>query len=362
MTSTISNVQPKTTGIVNLDLSDVTALVDSLFERTRKMMTANISNTEIASSAGKLHHHHHHSIAYSGGIDSSLVAALVYRTSADLQKTVAGQEHPHDDHTVTAVLGVSPAVSAEQIQSAEQIASYIGVPFVMIPTNEGSQEMYIANTGQACYACKSELYHTLIHHTIAKYHDSSTPIKSVHTQQPHYNLLYNGTNADDCLDPTRVGLVAAAKYNVLSPLDHVTKQQVRMVSKHIGLPNWNVAANPCLRSRLALGVPATREHLQRIELAERFVRQQLWNKQHDNSTSSGVPISVETNLRVRLLAQQRACIEIDTELVKDITDIYHTHQKEWDELFVKELQFSSLTIRPFRSGSVASSSSSVNAV
>ena len=262
-------------------------------------------------------------------------------------------------------MGISPAVSLEQIRQAEDVALHIGIPFVKIPTEEGSNETYIANNGQACFACKSELYTKLIHHTIANYtsqhqmnitrninnnrSDDDMPGLQQPLQQQStlenshvYQKVYNGTNADDCLDPTRVGLIAASQYNVISPLNTMTKEQVRQIAKHLQLPNWNVASNPCLRSRLAIGIPATKQHLQRIERAERYIRQQLNDM-----------ITVETNLRVRLLAQQRGCLEIDAMYVETVTNLYYTHQKEWDEVLLNELQFSSFIIRSFRSGSVA---------
>lgn len=77
--------------------------------------------------------------------------------------------------------------------------------------------------------------------------------------------LYNGTNLDDLSDPTRVGLLAASKFNVYSPLSKLPKVEVRKLAKHLGLPNHNYAASPCLRSRLAFGVEATSDHLRKIE-------------------------------------------------------------------------------------------------
>lgn len=372
--------------IVNTELDDVTQLVDRLFKRTRLLMTttnrvySNNSNGQQDENKDNQIEQFYHTIAYSGGIDSSLVAAVVYQISLDLNdevgntssNTTSATTVPQHHH-VSAILGISPAVSLEQIRQAEDVALHIGIPFVKIPTEEGSNETYIANNGQACFACKSELYTKLIHHTISKYttQNHMNFMKNINynhrvdnnmseLQKPlqqqsalensHvYQKVYNGTNADDCLDPTRVGLIAASQYNVLSPLNTMTKEQVRQVAKHLHLPNWNVASNPCLRSRLAIGIPATKQHLQRIERAERYIRQQLYDI-----------ITVETNLRVRLLAQQRGCLEIDAAYVETVTNLYCTHQKEWDQVLLEELQFGSFLIRSFRSGSVAATPASVS--
>ena len=364
---------PNSTRIIDADRETVTQLVDQLLERTRHLMTTttttaaaaavtatNGSNEDNKTKTHRIKQQFHHTIAYSGGIDSSLVAAVVYQISQELNGYESSSimslnpTEPPQRHNVTAVLGISPAVSMEQIQQAEDVALHIGIPFVKIPTEEGTNETYIANNGQACFACKSELYTKLIHHTIANYtthppidvvlgSQPPQPLPSTMLQNTHiHRKLYNGTNADDCLDPTRVGLIAASQNNVLSPLNTLTKEQVRQIAKHLQLPNWNVASNPCLRSRLAMGIPATQQHLQRIEHAERYIRQQLNDM-----------ITVETNLRVRLLSQQRGCLEIDTRYVDSVTNLYQTHHNEWDQMLLHELQFRSFTIRPFRSGSVA---------
>lgn len=277
----------------SLEAQDATLLTDNLLDFTRSLMNGS----------------QHHIIAYSGGIDSSVVAALVHRSRSP-------------DESVQAVLGLSPAVPSDQIALAEEVAQVIGVPLEQIPTTEGSDATYIENSGQACLACKTHLYSCL--ESIAA-HASS-----------HSKRLYNGTNADDLQDPTRLGLIAADRFDVQSPLQRTPKEQVRIVGRHLGLPNWNYAASPCLRSRLAIGVEAVPHHLQRIELAERYVRHSLG-------------LDATHNLRVRLLSGNRAMVEVEDgylELAKDGLD-------QWQGHFLDDLEFESVDVRCFKSGSVA---------
>ena len=110
--------------------------------------------------------------------------------------------------------------------------------------------------------------------------------------------LYNGTNADDLQDPTRLGLIAAERFHVQSPLRKSTKDQVRLAGRHLGLPNWNYAASPCLRSRLALGVEAIPQHLETIAVAEKHVKKTL-------------KLDATRNFRVRLLTGNRAMVEVE---------------------------------------------------
>jgi uncharacterized protein len=271
---------------------DATQLVDALLQSTRSLMNGS----------------KHHMIAYSGGIDSSLATALVHQSA-----TV--------DESVRAVLGLSPAVPSEQVALAEEVAQAIGVPLDQIPTTEGTDETYIENSGQACLACKTHLYTCLA--SIVEHAGGSS------------RRLYNGTNADDLNDPTRLGLIAADRFDVHSPLRYTTKEQVRIAGKHMGLPNWNHAASPCLRSRLALGVEAIPEHLRRIEQAERHVRQSL-------------DLDATHNLRVRLLAQNRAMIEVEAESMESAQACLDAWQ-----VYFQELGFESVNVRCFKSGSEA---------
>ena len=149
-------------------------------------------------------------------------------------------------------------------------------------------------------------------------------------------VLFNGTNKEDEADPTRVGLRAASEYSVASPINTLTKADVRSVALALGLPNFNYAASPCLRSRLALGVPATDQALQRVEAAETYVRRVL-------------PLTVAANLRVRTLAKQKAVIEVDEELLDQaVAMLGEPERKE-----IIDLGFNDLEIRSFRSGSVS---------
>lgn len=282
------------------DNQDTTTLVDGLLQYTRQLMEESDTN--------------HHVVAYSGGVDSSLVMALLQHASSSC----------NSNHVVQAVLGISPAVSQEQIHQARHVASHLQVDLQEIPTTEGSSPMYIENNGQACFACKTHLY------------DSLSAIHDYHSFQKVQ--LYNGTNSDDVQDKTRVGLIAAANFNVYSPLQYTTKQNVRRAAKYLGLPNWNAAAAPCLRSRLALGMEATQSHLQMIEQAEAFVKKSLrvQNAWHEAA-----------NVRVRMLTKKRAMIEVDSELLSFI------QVGKVEQAYFQSLGFTSVSAREFRTGSVA---------
>jgi uncharacterized protein len=277
----------------SLEAQDATWLTDDLLDFTRSLMNGS----------------QNHIIAYSGGIDSSVVAALVHKSRSS-------------EESVQAVLGLSPAVPSDQIALAEEVAQVIGVPLEQIPTTEGSDATYIENSGQACLACKTHLYSCL--ESIAEHASNGR------------KRLYNGTNADDLQDPTRLGLIAADRFDVQSPLKMTTKEQVRIVGRHLGLPNWNYAASPCLRSRLAIGVEAVPHHLQRIEHAERHVRYSLG-------------LDATHNLRVRLLSGNRAMVEVEEAFLAPAK----SDLELWQAYFRDNLEFASVDVRCFKSGSVA---------
>jgi len=253
-------------------------------------------------------------VAYSGGVDSSLVAALLQR--------VHGSK-------ALAVLGVSSSLPNEQRALAHRVAEQIGIVVKEVSTKEGDEEQYVKNEGMACFSCKSSLYSSLL---------------AVFEEEARDGVvLYNGTNADDVHDPTRVGLLAAKNFKVVQPLQalNASKEQVRQVASELGLINAHFAASPCLRSRLALGVRATPEALRRVEQAELVVKEAL------ASANLHAP---HLNLRVRHLGDGSARIELDSNTLAQAQE-----QEVLNEVGsrIATLGFPAVKFAPFRSGSNA---------
>jgi pyridinium-3,5-biscarboxylic acid mononucleotide sulfurtransferase len=182
-------------------------------------------------------------IGYSGGVDSAFLA----RTAV----TVLGPDR------VLAVTGLGPAYPAVQREVARRCAREHGIPHVEVETREIDDPRYAANPANRCYFCKTELWSVLLR---------------LAEQRGHAAVL-EGSNADDAAD-WRPGLAAARERGVVSPLMEVglTKAEIRMLSRDAGLPTWNQPAAPCLASRIAYGVPVTRERLGQVERAEASVR------------------------------------------------------------------------------------------
>jgi pyridinium-3,5-biscarboxylic acid mononucleotide sulfurtransferase len=243
-------------------------------------------------------------VAYSGGLDSTLVAKALYDV------------YPGNS---IAMMALSPSVSTDMRQTAEKLAAHIGIPLQFVSTHETSNPDYVKNEGMSCYHCKTGIYEAM-----------KAVWRSMDSEDV---LLFNGTNADDIQDPTRVGLDAAREHRVRSPLSRFSKDEIRLMCKLVGLPNWNAAASPCLRSRLYPGVPATEEHLRRIELAENAVRNTF-------------RLRPEHNLRVRHLPDDSAMIEVDVELLDGI-DLGQCRPA------LMTLGFTDIGKRVFRSGAAA---------
>ncbi len=185
-------------------------------------------------------------IAYSGGVDSTLVAKIAY--------DVLG------DHAI-AVTAVSPSLLPEELEDAQIQAAEIGIAHKIIQTHEMDNPNYTANPVNRCYFCKSEL------------HDTLKPL----AKQLGYPYVVDGVNADDLRD-YRPGIQAAKERGVRSPLAEmgVTKAEVRQLSQQLGLPCWDKPAQPCLSSRFPYGEEITVGKLQRVGRAEIYLRRLGW--------------------------------------------------------------------------------------
>ncbi len=245
-------------------------------------------------------------IAFSGGVDSSLVARAVFDVFPENSE---------------AVMALSPSVSRAMREQAATIAALIGIPLRTVQTAEHRDPTYIANDGMSCYICKTHIYAAMI------------AVEEDAERRPGRVVLFSGNNAEDMQDPTRVGIRAAREHAVCSPLERFSKADVRALSRHAGLPNWQAAASPCLRSRLQAGVPATAEHLHRIEEAEKRLRLLFG-------------LAEDVNFRVRQLPGDEAMVEIDAPLLERI-DLAHCRD------LLLPLGFAAVGKRAFRSGSVS---------
>jgi uncharacterized protein len=181
-------------------------------------------------------------VAFSGGVDSAVVAKAAYQALGD---------------RAVAITGSSPSLSPEELHSAKQLAAVIGIRHRIVNTNEIELDAYRRNDGQRCYHCKTELYGVI------------GQLKS----EEKFEWVLSGTNIDD-LGEYRPGIAAAAEANVRHPLVEcqIDKQTVRELARWWTLDVWDKPASPCLSSRLAYGVHVTAERLQRIDASERFLR------------------------------------------------------------------------------------------
>ena len=180
-------------------------------------------------------------VAYSGGVDSALVA------------TIAQEQLGLD---AIAITGVSPALAPHLLAEARQQAAWLGIRHQEVETEELLDPGYSSNPTDRCYACKRELHRHL--GPLAAAADGAQ--------------VLDGVNADDLSDH-RPGIQAAKEAGVISPLADlgIAKSQVRELSRALGLPWWDKPAQPCLASRFPYGEAISSERLQRVARAEAWL-------------------------------------------------------------------------------------------
>ncbi len=195
-------------------------------------------------------------VAFSGGVDSSLMAYLAADELGD---------------RAVAVTAVSPSVAASELADAKSFAGRFAIQHVLLDARELEDPRYVENSPLRCYWCKNETYHLL--NDYARGHG--------------YAAIVDGTNLDDTSD-FRPGRKAAAEFGVRSPFVEtgMTKAEIREEAKALGLPNWDKPAKACLASRIPHGTPVTAANLGRVEKAEDFlsglgIRQKRVRHHHD---------------------------------------------------------------------------------
>lgn len=181
-------------------------------------------------------------VAFSGGVDSTLVAVAAHR--------VLGEK-------ALVVTAVSPALAKRELEETIRLAETFGFAHRIIHTNEMDREGYVANSPQRCYFCKTELYTEL----------------TALAEKEAIEWVVNGANTDDIGD-YRPGMIAASEHRVRSPMVEagLTKTDVRAIARSLDIPIWDKPAQPCLSSRVPYGIPVTVENLSKIEQAEDYLR------------------------------------------------------------------------------------------
>ena len=208
----------------------------------------------------------HLAVAFSGGVDSTLLLALAVEA--------LGAER------VLAVTAASESLPQSELAGCQALTAYLGVEHRLLRTRELQRQGYRDNAGDRCYYCKSELFEALAEELGGE--------RGVRVAAVAY-----GATLDD-LGDHRPGLRAAAEHGALRPLADagLGKPEIRALARELGLPNWDKPAHPCLASRVPYGQEVNAGKLGMIERAEALLRglglSDLRVRHHEQSSPSGV--------------------------------------------------------------------------
>ncbi len=243
-------------------------------------------------------------VAYSGGVDSTFLLKVAVDT--------LGAEN------VLACISVGPIEPKRQLDIAAKVAKSIGVTLVTIETDELSNPNFTVNKADRCFHCKSHLCRVLL---------------DIAQKQDFKHVIF-GTNYDD-LDDFRPGNRAMKIFGIHSPLAEakLTKNEIRQLSREMGLPTADLPSSPCLASRIAYGLEVTEERLKQIDEAEDFLR------------SLGF-----SELRVRH-HDTIACIEVEPQDIAKVT-AEPLRRQIVEKIKSLGFKFVTLDLQGFRSGSL----------
>jgi len=180
-------------------------------------------------------------VAFSGGVDSTLVLKVAVDSLGPLVK---------------AVIAASPTLPASELEDAHRLCEAIGVDLQVEETDQLQIAAFVQNNATRCFHCKTDLYQLL------------SRIREV----VGFQAIVDGTNVDD-MGEDRPGIQAGRQLGVRSPLleAECNKSDIRQLAQALGLANWNKPAAACLSSRIARGIPITKMSLSRVEQAEAFL-------------------------------------------------------------------------------------------
>lgn len=181
-------------------------------------------------------------VAYSGGVDSAFLLKVAVDELGE---------------NTLAVTGDSETIPRAELNNSRDLAKSMGVRHLVVATNEMCDPDFVANTPERCFHCKKTLFGILSELAVEK----------------GINHVVEGSNFSD-LDDYRPGMKAVEQFKVLSPLKDagLTKDDIRQLSRQLGLSTWDKPAAPCLSSRIPYGSAIATDKLHRIEQAEKYLR------------------------------------------------------------------------------------------
>lgn len=186
-------------------------------------------------------------VAFSGGVDSSLLALAAHRVLGD---------------RMVAATADSASLATGELEQCRELAARWSIPWIAVATDELSDDRYVANNSDRCYWCKSALMDQLTGYADRAAQAGGTPM-----------TITLGVNVDD-LGDHRPGQEAAASRGARFPLVEadLAKADIRALAKHWGLEVWDRPAMPCLSSRLPYGTAVSVPLLSKVDRAEAGLR------------------------------------------------------------------------------------------
>jgi uncharacterized protein len=207
-------------------------------------------------------------VAFSGGVDSTFLVKAAHLS----------------DIRFYAVTANSETMPRLDFETAGKMAAALGVEHRIIVTKELDNDRFTANSRDRCFHCKDGLFSSL---------------KKIAEEEGYFYIL-DGSNADDMRD-YRPGLKANEKHGVISPLCDagLGKEDIRRLSRMLGLPTWDRPSSPCLSSRLPYGVRITKEALKMVALAEDLLRSMGFRVVRVRTSGTKAMIEVEADELVK---------------------------------------------------------------